>query len=203
MDIKNAIANILDRLQTFTCASCGGEIKLIHTLDPTKGFYLISRRTKKAYFVSLLFFLLNPEESTLNEFKEDEGLDNIFELNPDGTFKHFYLLCQDCYNFYNIEGIINDLALMFNEDNSHETPQTEEYEEEDDENKEDDKQEELKPGLTTCENCGARISRRARRCPKCGKEVERFITCEDCGAKVPADAEECPECGGPIDTILF
>jgi len=37
MDIKNAIANILDRLQTFTCASCGGEIKLIHTLDPTKG----------------------------------------------------------------------------------------------------------------------------------------------------------------------
>lgn len=51
-------------------------------------------------------------------------------------------------------------------------------------------------GLTKCSYCGAKISSKARICPKC--KNTRFITCEECKTNVSIHHKgDCPECGNP------
>lgn len=49
--------------------------------------------------------------------------------------------------------------------------------------------------LMGCPGCAARISKRAKRCPKCGEAP--FAPCGICGERIVAGSPECPECGDP------
>jgi RNA polymerase subunit RPABC4/transcription elongation factor Spt4 len=49
--------------------------------------------------------------------------------------------------------------------------------------------------LIACPSCPAKISRRAERCPKCGKSP--FSKCGICAAEIRANSAACPECGDP------
>ena len=49
--------------------------------------------------------------------------------------------------------------------------------------------------LIQCPACPAQISKRARRCPKCGESP--FAPCEVCGERILSGSAECPECGDP------
>jgi hypothetical protein len=54
--------------------------------------------------------------------------------------------------------------------------------------------------LMSCPECDARISDKARFCPKCGFPVaEAFVTCPECNKRVPRENDNCPECGCPLD----
>ena len=46
-----------------------------------------------------------------------------------------------------------------------------------------------------CPSCPAKISKRAERCPKCGKSP--FAKCLICGNEIRATSSACPECGDP------
>ncbi len=49
--------------------------------------------------------------------------------------------------------------------------------------------------LMDCPTCQARISKRAERCPKCGKTP--FAECQVCGAKIRINSPVCQSCGDP------
>ena len=49
--------------------------------------------------------------------------------------------------------------------------------------------------LMACPTCLARISKRAERCPKCGKTP--FADCLVCGAKIRLNSSVCQGCGDP------
>ncbi len=49
--------------------------------------------------------------------------------------------------------------------------------------------------LMACPTCLARISKRAERCPKCGKTP--FAECQICGAKIRLNSSVCAGCGDP------
>lgn len=49
--------------------------------------------------------------------------------------------------------------------------------------------------LIACPSCPAKISRRAERCPKCGKSP--FAKCQICAHEIRANSAACPECGDP------
>ena len=49
--------------------------------------------------------------------------------------------------------------------------------------------------LMECPACGARISKRAESCPKCGRPP--FDGCQVCAARILAGSGSCPECGDP------
>ena len=46
-----------------------------------------------------------------------------------------------------------------------------------------------------CPFCSARISKRAKACPKCGREP--FLDCQICRSNILAGTAVCPECGDP------
>ena len=46
-----------------------------------------------------------------------------------------------------------------------------------------------------CPSCSAQISKRAERCPKCGKAP--FAECQICDAKIRVTNSVCPACGDP------
>jgi hypothetical protein len=49
--------------------------------------------------------------------------------------------------------------------------------------------------LMSCPFCPARISKRAKECPKCGRAP--FLDCGICGSNILAGSAVCPECGDP------
>ncbi len=49
--------------------------------------------------------------------------------------------------------------------------------------------------LMPCPSCFAQISKRAERCPKCGKAP--FAECQICDAKIRVTNSVCPACGDP------
>ena len=49
--------------------------------------------------------------------------------------------------------------------------------------------------LIDCPTCLAKISKRAERCPKCGKTP--FAECQICGSKIRIHSSVCPGCGDP------
>ena len=49
--------------------------------------------------------------------------------------------------------------------------------------------------LIDCPTCLAKISKRAERCPKCGKTP--FDECQICGSKIRIHSSVCPGCGDP------
>ena len=49
--------------------------------------------------------------------------------------------------------------------------------------------------LMVCPSCGERMSKRARRCPKCGSEP--YATCGVCAARILSNTSTCSECGDP------
>ncbi len=49
--------------------------------------------------------------------------------------------------------------------------------------------------LMPCPSCFAQISKRAERCPKCGKAP--FAECQVCDAKIRVTNSVCPACGDP------
>jgi ribosomal protein L40E len=49
--------------------------------------------------------------------------------------------------------------------------------------------------LMGCPTCGARISKRALECPKCGQSP--WADCKVCGARISTQSESCSECGDP------
>lgn len=49
--------------------------------------------------------------------------------------------------------------------------------------------------LIACPSCPAQISRRAARCPKCGKSP--YAKCMICSNEIRANSAACPECGDP------
>lgn len=57
--------------------------------------------------------------------------------------------------------------------------------------------------LISCNDCGGKISDRARYCPHCGAPVtyinERRLVevCRDCEQKISDRAKYCPHCGAP------
>lgn len=57
--------------------------------------------------------------------------------------------------------------------------------------------------LISCNDCGGKISDRARYCPHCGAPVtyinERRLVevCRDCEQKISDRARYCPHCGAP------
>jgi len=54
--------------------------------------------------------------------------------------------------------------------------------------------------LVKCKQCGATISERATRCPKCGSTEPHTLrpSCHECGVVLAIDhAADCPECGNP------
>ena len=54
--------------------------------------------------------------------------------------------------------------------------------------------------LINCVQCGANISEKAVKCPKCGNQTpfeESFSACVECSANIPKDSDFCPECGLP------
>ncbi len=57
--------------------------------------------------------------------------------------------------------------------------------------------------LTSCPDCGGKVSRRASACPHCGRpvRVDGSRTCKDCGGSVPAGTAACPGCGCPAETV--
>ncbi len=207
MDMKSAIARLLDRLQTFRCASCGGEIKLLHTFDPTQGFYFVSRRTNKAYYQSLLLFILNPEESSLMKFKNDERLENIFQLNADGTFKHFYILCKDCYTGQKPGELefFEDLGKIFSgriheefeqldfveEEHEEEDEEEEDYEEEDDEDEDDDYDYDEDDDAYEEEDYDEEDEEDSQK-------ESRLTSCKNCGHMISKRATKCPKCGEAV-----
>jgi len=100
MGFWNMVFKVLDRLQTFYCANCGAEIKMVtHSINPMKGFYVVSKKSGRAYYQSLLAgILINPDNwIALDQLQKDDRIENILALDSDGTFKHFYLLCENCY----------------------------------------------------------------------------------------------------------
>ena len=50
--------------------------------------------------------------------------------------------------------------------------------------------------LMSCQACAARISKRAARCPKCGRSP--YEQCQVCASRILASAAPCPECGDPL-----
>ena len=46
-----------------------------------------------------------------------------------------------------------------------------------------------------CPSCGARISKRAQECPKCGSTP--YDHCQVCAARILANTAPCSECGDP------
>ena len=46
-----------------------------------------------------------------------------------------------------------------------------------------------------CPSCGARISKRAQECPKCGSSP--YDQCQVCAAEILANTAPCSECGDP------
>ena len=53
----------------------------------------------------------------------------------------------------------------------------------------------LSSKLIACPSCPAKISRRADRCPKCGKSP--YAKCGICASEIRANCSACPECGDP------
>lgn len=54
--------------------------------------------------------------------------------------------------------------------------------------------------ITTCAECGGKVSDKAEACPHCGAPVRtdgRRKPCADCGEPLPARAAKCPSCGAP------
>jgi len=49
--------------------------------------------------------------------------------------------------------------------------------------------------LMDCPFCSGRISKRAKACPKCGREP--FLDCQICRSNILAGTAVCPECGDP------
>ncbi len=49
--------------------------------------------------------------------------------------------------------------------------------------------------LMRCPSCGAKISERAKECPKCG--VAPWAECGICRARIRSGSSICPECGDP------
>ena len=49
--------------------------------------------------------------------------------------------------------------------------------------------------IMDCPSCGARISKRAHQCPKCGSTP--YDHCQICAARILANTTPCPECGDP------
>ena len=55
--------------------------------------------------------------------------------------------------------------------------------------------------LIDCDECGNKVSDRAKACPQCGTPVTpppMLVDCDECGNKVSSQANRCPECGAPI-----
>ena len=55
--------------------------------------------------------------------------------------------------------------------------------------------------LIDCDECGNKVSDRAKACPQCGAPVTpppKQIDCEECGGKVGVVAKTCPQCGAPM-----
>jgi len=50
--------------------------------------------------------------------------------------------------------------------------------------------------LMDCPACTARISKRAERCPKCGRAP--YEHCQICASRILTNAVSCPECGDPL-----
>ena len=183
MGFFDFLLDFFDSLQTVKCSSCGREMKIFN-FKPTGGFYVISKRTKKVYYQSMLLSLISPDNTSLAQLKRDEGVETVgelFKLDDDGSFKYFYILCPDCYEYFSIDDFYDlEFEDLF-----------------------DEEPEENYSSLVNCKKCNARISIRARKCPKCGYKTERYIECSDCGAKVSSDLDTCPECGAPLDFIEF
>jgi RNA polymerase subunit RPABC4/transcription elongation factor Spt4 len=49
--------------------------------------------------------------------------------------------------------------------------------------------------LMDCPFCPARISKRAHKCPKCGRAP--YLACQICASRILAGSAVCPECGDP------
>jgi len=56
--------------------------------------------------------------------------------------------------------------------------------------------------LTECINCNQMISKRAKSCPSCGKEVPETKECNVCNQFIIASSKACPNCGDPQPFVI-
>lgn len=166
-------------LNPIKCDQCGKEVSppFLPAAIDYRGYYIRSRKTGNFYYQPD-----NTDEFAISELAQTEGIKNelgeLFIKRPDGKFLHFEVFCYDCYDSL----LAEEVSALEEEFISTDEGLLEEKEVEE-------------SRLTYCPSCGASISKRAKRCPKCRVDV---ITCKDCGSMIPADLEECPECGAPL-----